>query len=158
MAEQDTEEAVRRTLTVPVPVDRAFALFTGELATWWPPEYTWAKDKLETIRIESGEGGRCFERGPHGFECDFGRVLAWEPPHRLVFSWQISPTRVPEPNPEKASEVEVRFEPNGPHSTRVAFEHRGFAKHGEGAAEYREAMDSAQGWEYILSRYEEAAV
>ncbi len=158
MAEHDANEAVRRTFTIQAPVGRAFALFTGGMASWWPAEYTWAGDVLETISMEPGEGGRCFERGPHGFECDWGRVLAWDPPHRLVFTWQISPTRVPEPNPEKASEVEVRFAPDGPEATRVEFEHRDFAKHGEGAAAYRAAMHSAQGWTYILDRYEAAAL
>jgi len=158
MADQDQNDTVRRTLTVQVPVERAFAIFADELAAWWPAEYTWAKDTLETIGIESGKDGRCFEVGPHGFRCDWGRVLEWNSPHRLVFSWQISPTRAPEPNPGKASEVEVRFESNGPHSTSVEFEHRKFSKHGDGAAEYREAMNSPQGWDYILSRYEGAAV
>lgn len=158
MTEQDAKEAVQHTFTVEVPVERAFALFTDGLAAWWPPEYTWAKDTLETIGIEPEEGGRCFERGPHGFTCDWGRVLTWEPPRRLAFTWQIGPTRVPEPDPEKTSEIEVRFEPDGPEATRVAFEHRDFAKHGEGAAEYRAAMDSAQGWGYILNRYTEAVL
>lgn len=158
MTEQGAKGAIRRTFTVEVPVERAFALFTDGLATWWPPEYTWAKDMLEMIGIEPREGGRCFERGPRGFECDWGRVLEWEPPRRFVFSWQISPARVPEPNPDKASEIEVRFEPDDPDTTRVEFEHRDFAKHGEGAAEYRAAMDSAQGWDYILNRYTEAVL
>jgi uncharacterized protein YndB with AHSA1/START domain len=109
MAGQIATDAVRRTVTVPMPPDRAFALFTAGFGTWWPSEYTWAGDVLDTIVIEPREGGRCFERGPHGFECDWGRVLTWNPPQRLAFSWQISPERVPEPNPAKTSEVEVRF-------------------------------------------------
>lgn len=158
MTEQDATEAIRRTLTIEVPIDRAFTLFTDGLATWWPPEYTWAQDTLETMSIEPEEGGRCFERGPHGFSCDWGRVLVWAPPHRLVLSWQISPTRAPEPNPAKASEIEIRFESDGPNTTRVEFEHRDFAKHGEGATEYRAAMNAPQGWDYILDRYQQAAL
>jgi uncharacterized protein YndB with AHSA1/START domain len=84
---------------VAAPVERAFATFSDGLAGWWPREYTWAQDTLETIAIEPREGGRCFERGPHGFHCDWGRVLAWDPPDRLAFTWQIGPDRVPEPNP-----------------------------------------------------------
>lgn len=84
------------TLTVAAPRERAFAVFTDGLATWWPREYTWARDVLETIAIEPREGGRCYERGPHNFQCDWGRVLAWNPPHQLVISWQISPRREPE--------------------------------------------------------------
>lgn len=158
MAAQDAKEAIRRTFTVEVPVERAFVLFTEGLTTWWPPEYTWAKDTLEMIGIEPEQGGRCFECGPHGFACDWGRVLEWIPPHRLVFSWQIGPTRVPEPNPDKASKVEVRFEADGSEATKVEFEHRGFARHGKGAAEYCEAMGSAQGWDYILGRYQQAVL
>lgn len=156
MAEQDPIESIQRTYSVQVSVERAFDAFTDELATWWPPEYTWSKDTLDTIAIEPKEGGRCFERGPHGFECDWGRVLTWDPPDRLVFTWQISPTRVPEPNPDKASEVEVQFEAEDAETTRVTFEHRGFANHGDGSVEYREAMASPHGWDYILERYRRA--
>lgn len=83
-------------------------------------------------------------------------MLAWEPPHRLVFTWQISPERVPEPDPDRASEVEVSFEPESPSRTRVEFEHRRFGRHGDGAAEYRAALNSPQGWPYILDCYRKA--
>jgi uncharacterized protein YndB with AHSA1/START domain len=107
------DEPIRLALTVPVPVESAFTTFV-DLTRWWPREYTWAADVLEDIGIEPRQGGHCFERGPYGFTCHWGRVLAWEPPTRLVFIWQIAPDRVPEPNPAKASEVEVRFQPSGP--------------------------------------------
>jgi uncharacterized protein YndB with AHSA1/START domain len=80
-------------------------------------------------------------------------VLVWEPPHRLVFTWQISPRREPEPNPARASEVEVRFEAEGPSRTQVEFEHRHFDRHGEGGAEYQAMLGSPQGWPYILDCY-----
>lgn len=150
---QGTEDAIRLTLTVPPPAERAFAVFVEGFASWYPSEYTWSQDVLDTIAIEGREGGRCFERGPYGFWIDWGRVLVWEPPRRLAFSWQISPGREPIPDPRKASEVELRFEEEGPRSTRIAFEHRGFSRHGEGAEGYREALGSEQGWPYILDRY-----
>lgn len=153
MSPQNIEDAVRRTMTVPATAAQAFSIFTDKLATWWPPEYTWSQDVLDIIAIEPEEGGRCFERGPHGFECDWGRVLVWDPPHRLVFTWQISPRREPQPDPAQASEIEVRFVPAGAASTRVEFEHRGFSRHGEEGADYRAAMDSAEGWPYIPDRY-----
>jgi hypothetical protein len=161
MTQRGDEETVRRTLTVGVPTDRAFTTFVEEFANWWPPEYTWGQEALETIGIEGREGGRCFERGPHGFHNDWGRVLAYEPPTegregggRLLISWQVSPMREPVPDPERASEVEVRFEEEGPSSTRVEFEHRSFSRHGPGGEEYLEAMSSPDwGWTYILDRY-----
>jgi uncharacterized protein YndB with AHSA1/START domain len=85
-------------------------------------------------------------------------VLTWEPPRLLVFSWQIDPDRTPQPDPGKASEVEVRFAEEPGEGTRVDFEHRGFDRHGDGAEAYRAAMDSAQGWDYILDRYRRALV
>jgi len=156
-AHPDAVEPIRRTLQVPLPVERAFELFALGLVSWWPREYTWAGDLLDEIGIEPRAGGHCFERGPHGFVCDWGRVLVWVPPHELTFSWQISPARVPEPNPARASEVELRFEPAGEGQARVRFEHRAFERHGTGAAEYRAAMDAPGGWDYILDRYVAAA-
>jgi uncharacterized protein YndB with AHSA1/START domain len=143
---------IRQELTVPVSPDRAFEAFTDDLATWWPPEYTWSAGVLEMIAIEPRTGGRCYERGPHGFSCDWGRVTACEPPARLAFLWQIAPDRTPQPDPDRASEVEVRFaEQDG--STRVAFEHRAFERHGDEGAAYREGMASDPGWPMLLRRY-----
>jgi uncharacterized protein YndB with AHSA1/START domain len=146
-------EPIRLTRTVNVSVERAFAYFVDGMAQWWPPEYTWAGDVLEWIAIETRLGGRCYERGPHGFSLDWGRVLAWEPPNRLAFTWQISPARVPEPNPERASEIAVRFVAEGPETTRVEFEQLGFERHGENASAYRDALADEQGWPYILGRF-----
>jgi hypothetical protein len=107
------EEPIRRSVTVGRPVEQAFAAF-ADLAWWWPREYTWAGNTLEDIGIDPREGGFCFERGPHGFTCHWGRVLVWDPPARLVLAWQVAPDRAPEPNPAKASEVEVRFRAAAP--------------------------------------------
>jgi uncharacterized protein YndB with AHSA1/START domain len=142
---------IRDEVTVPVPPDRAFAAF-ADLDGWWPPEYTWAGDALQAIAIEPREGGHCYELGPHGFRCDWGRVLAWEPPGRLAFTWQISPRREPVPDPANASEVEVRVRADGAGS-RVEVEHRGFERHGDDAEDYAAALGSEQGWPYMLGRY-----
>ena len=143
------------TTDVPISPDRAFELFTAGLGSWWPPEFSWSQDVLEEIGMETRAGGLLHEVGPHGFRLDWGRVLAWEPPARLAFSWQISPSRVPEPNPARASEVEIRFEPAG-EGSRVVLTHSGFERHGEGADEYAEMM-GAQGWPYALERFAAAA-
>jgi uncharacterized protein YndB with AHSA1/START domain len=148
-------DATRHTCTVSLSPERAFSRFTERLGSWWPPEYTWSQHVLETIGIEPRQGGLCFERGPDGFRCDWGRVLAWEPPRRLLLAWQIDPSRAPQPDPAKASEVDVRFEPDA-RGTRVELEHRAFARHGDAGAAYREALASPQGWPYILDRFRNA--
>jgi uncharacterized protein YndB with AHSA1/START domain len=148
---------IQHVLTVPLSAEPAFALFVHKLMAWWPREYTWSNDVLELIAIEPVLGGRCFERGPQRFEVDWGRVLVWEPPARLVFTWQISPRREPEPNPAKASEVEVRFHPRAANTTEVSFEHRLIDRHGAGSAEYHTALSTPQGWPYILGRYQAQA-
>jgi uncharacterized protein YndB with AHSA1/START domain len=150
-------EPVRGEVVVPVMPAAAFRAFTEGFGRWWPPEYTWAGPVLETIGMEPGEGGLCFERGPHGFRVDWGRVLAWEPPGRLGFSWQVSPQRQPVPDPDRASVVEVAFAAEGDGATRVRLEHGGFERHGEGAAGYRDAMASAPGWPLLLERFVSSA-
>lgn len=109
--EQATDDAIRLALTVPASAERAYAVFAEEFASWYPGEYTWSQDVLDTIGIEGREGGRCFERGPEGFWIDWGRVLAWEPPHRLVFSWQISPGAsrcLTRPRPVRSSSASMK--------------------------------------------------
>lgn len=148
-------EPVRHGVTVPLPPQEAFSLF-ADLAAWWPREYTWSGELVDALGLEPHAGGRLFERGPEGFTCDWGRVLAWEPPARMLLRWQIAPSRAPEPDPERASEVEVRFaaEDGGTH---VAVEHRGFERHGDGAEGYRDALGSPGGWPYMLGAYAVAA-
>ncbi|WP_104204007.1 SRPBCC family protein [Billgrantia saliphila] len=142
---------------VPLSRRQAFHLFTELFADWWPKEYTWSQSALKTIGIEPKEGGRCTEEGPYGFQVDWGRVVVWEPPERLVLAWQIGPNRVPQPNPEHASTVEVRFSAEGPEATRLTIEHRDFRRHGEGAAEYRDGMASDWGWPFILERFRQSS-
>jgi uncharacterized protein YndB with AHSA1/START domain len=146
---------IRRLVTVGCPVGQAFSLFTEGFVEWWPSDYTWSGGKLETIAIEPRAGGRCFEIGPHGFHCDWGRVLLWEPPIRIVFTCQIRPDRVPEPDPDRASEVEVQFSAEGASETKVELEHHAFGRHGEGGEAYRAGMASREGWGFILERFVE---
>jgi uncharacterized protein YndB with AHSA1/START domain len=156
MAGKRELEPIRHAVTVQGPPERAFVAFAEGFAGWWPREYTWSQEVLDTIAIEPRRDGRCFERGPHGFECDWGRVLAWEPPHRIAFTWQIGPNREPVPNPARAGEVEIRFLAEGAAGTRVELEHRGFARHGEAGEGYREAMGSEMGWPLVLDRFAES--
>jgi uncharacterized protein YndB with AHSA1/START domain len=147
---------IQRTITVQAAIERAFDMFVSGFYSWWPKEYTWSGDGLELIAIEPREGGRCFERGPNHFECDWGRVLVCDAPHAIVFTWQIGPTRVPVPDASQAGEIQVRFSAAGEDATQVDFEHRGFERHGNGAHAYRQAMDSPEGWTYILERFRSA--
>jgi uncharacterized protein YndB with AHSA1/START domain len=146
---------VRAAVAVKAPPERAFDAFTKEFGDWWIAEYTWSgPEALGRIGIEPREGGLCYEIGPYGFRVDWGRVLVWEAPRLLVFTWQISPERVPEPDPARGSEVEVRFAPNGG-GTRVDLVHRHFDRHGDGAQAYRGGM--SVGWEQLLARFAEHA-
>lgn len=144
--------SLRSRLLAPAAADQAFAVFTGSLADWWVREYTWSgPEALAELGIEPRAGGMLYEIGPYGFRCDWGRVLTWDPPRRLVFTWQIGPDRVPLPDPARASEVEVLFQPDGPEQTWVEVEHRYFDRHGAAAEGYREALTA--GWHELLSRY-----
>jgi uncharacterized protein YndB with AHSA1/START domain len=149
-------EPVTASVTVQVPRERAFELFTEGMGSWWPKEFSWSQGKLEAIGIEPHADGFAYERGPFGFTVHWGRVTAWDPPGRLVFTWQIAGDRTPQPDPERSSEVEVRFqEEDG--ATRVALEHRGWERHGEGAREYRDSFEQAGAWPYALDRFAAAA-
>jgi uncharacterized protein YndB with AHSA1/START domain len=140
------------TVVVPLTIDRAFALFS-DLDRWWPMEHTRAPVVDQEIVIEPHAGGFCYERGANGFRCDWGRVLVFEPPRRLVLAWQITAAREPRADPEKSSTIEVRLVPDGAQRTRVTLTHRDFDRHGPDAAEYRALMASANGWPFILGRY-----
>ena len=145
----------RAEIAVAATAELAFRCFTERLDEWWPPDYTWSQGALREIGIEPGVDGLCFERGPRGFRCDWGRVLVWEPPSRITLAWHIGPTRVPQPDPANASEVDVCFV-RADALTRVTLVHHSFDRHGDGAEEYRAAMDGPGGWDHILARFAQA--
>lgn len=147
-----SDDAIRISVELAVGQEKAFQCFGAGIGAWWPREYTWSGEVLESIAIEPFEEGRCYERGPLGFQCDWGRVLVWDPPSRLVLAWQIGPGRQPQPDPAKASEVEVTFKPGRSGDTTVDLEHRGFAN-AEGGGAYRDMLAADEGWPYILGSY-----
>jgi uncharacterized protein YndB with AHSA1/START domain len=151
MASRQTADSVRHKVLVQAPAARAFSVFTEGLGRWWPREYSWSRRVLDTSLIEPQAGGRCIERSTYGNEFDWGRVQTWEPPRRLVLSWLIGPDRTPEPDPDRASEVEVRFVAEGPSTTTVEIEHRWFSRYEAEAERYREEME--QSWTHILERF-----
>jgi hypothetical protein len=148
-------EPIRLEVATPLPAARAFERFVSELRDWWPREYTWSQAVLQEFGIEPRVDGLCFEIGPHGFRCDWGRVLEWAPPEHFRLAWQISPRREPVPDPQQASSVAVRFEPRAPQQTGVLLMHDRFERHGAEGAAYRAAMASPHGWPLILERFVE---
>jgi uncharacterized protein YndB with AHSA1/START domain len=153
---QPVETAVvRREVTVPVSRERAFEVFAAQFGTWWPREYSIGQSDMADFVVEPKTGGRWYEVGVDGTECDTGRVTAFEPPERLVLAWHLNGEWQYDPDPDHASEVEVRFVADGPVRTRVELEHRGFERHGGGAAAVQGGVE--QGWGHCLELYAGAA-
>jgi uncharacterized protein YndB with AHSA1/START domain len=148
---QDT--AVRAQVVVDAPLERAFAVFTEEFGSFKPPEHNMLAVEIAETVFEPRVGGHLYDRGVDGSECRWARVLAYEPPHRVVFSWDISPQWQLQTDHEKTSEVEVRFVAEGPERTRIELEHRNLERHGEGWEAEREGVAGAEGWPLYLQRY-----
>jgi uncharacterized protein YndB with AHSA1/START domain len=139
-------------VTVNVPREQAFRVFTESFDAWWPHEYHIGEAKVAEVILEPREGGRLYERGVDGRECDWGRVMVWEPPERLVFTWQISGHWQFDPDPEHASEIEVRFTADGPEQTTVEVEHRHFERLVAGRSVH-EAIRWGGGWPALLDSF-----
>ena len=148
--------SIQRKITVNATVEHTFKVFTESFTTWWPPEYHIGQADYAEAVIEPHVGGRWYEKGVDGSECDWGRVLAWEPPSRYVMAWQLNPEWAFDPDITKASEVEVLFIAEGPTRTRVELEHRGFER-AEGGDKIREAVSSEGGWGSLLQLFAAAA-
>ncbi len=156
MSTQATDTAVQTSIVVQAPIDRAFRVFTAEMGSWWPPDHHILEGELAEMVLEPRAGGAIYDRATDGSTCRWARVLAYEPPNRIVFSWDISLSWKVETDPDKASEVEVRFVPEGPDRTRVELEHRNIERHGDGWEQMRDAVGSPQGWGVGLRRFAEA--
>ena len=150
---QHTQSVVRRTITVPASQQRAFEVFTAQFGAWWPKDYQIGQSPIRDFIMEPEVGGRWYELDEDGSECDTGRVLAYEPPARVVLAWQLDQQWQYDPDAAHASEVEVRFVAEGPSQTRVELEHRGFERHGAGTDAVRAAMDAPNGWTAVLGIY-----
>jgi uncharacterized protein YndB with AHSA1/START domain len=144
MTTQSTDTAVRTEMTVEALIERAFNLFTEGIGTWWPPEHHILEGELAEMVFEPHVGGHIYDRGVDGRECHWSRVLVWEPPTRVVFSWDINTSWQIETDPEKTSEVQVTFTAEGPDRTHVELEHRHLERHGDGWEQMRDAVGS--GW------------
>jgi uncharacterized protein YndB with AHSA1/START domain len=153
MTTQAQPTSVRSEIVVDAPIERAFAVFTEQFDRIKPREHNiLGVDIAETV-FEPRVGGGIYDRGVDGSECRWARVLAYEPPERVVFSWDIGPTWQIETDPNRASEVEVRFVAESPERTRVELEHRHIDRHGDGWEGLREGVRADQGWPLYLQRY-----
>ena len=146
-------ETLSKEIIVHLTQQQAFSKFVDEISEWWPSEYTWSQDTLKDIRIETNVNGHCTETGPNDFRCDWGTVTAIEKGKYLAFRWQISPSRLPVPDPAKASIVKVIFSKVADNKTKINLQHSDFKNHGDGYKEYFAAMNSEKGWVYILNCY-----
>jgi len=155
MSTQATDTSVRASILVEAPRERAFSVFTEDFGRFKPPEHNILGVEIAETVFEPRVGGHLYDRGVDGRECRWARVLAYEPPDRVVISWDISPRWQLEPDLEKTSEVEVRFYPEAPDRTRVELEHRNLERHGAGWEGVREGVDSAGGWPLYLQRFAE---
>jgi uncharacterized protein YndB with AHSA1/START domain len=151
------ETAVRTSIVVDAPIERAFSVFTEDFGSFKPPEHNMLGVELAETVFEPREGGHLYDRGVDGSECRWARVLAYEPPNRVVISWDISPQWQIETDLSRTSEVEVRFLAEGPERTRVELEHRNLDRHGAGWEGMRVAVDSEGGWPLYLQRFAEVA-
>jgi uncharacterized protein YndB with AHSA1/START domain len=148
-----TVTSVRESITVEVPIDRAFSAFTDGIASWWPPEHHILKAPLAEMVFEPRVGGHIYDRGTDGSECRWATVLAYDPPHSVMFTWNIGLDWEIETDPKQVSEVEVRFLAETPDRTRVELEHRNIERHGDGWERMRDAVGSPDGWRIGLQRF-----
>ena len=144
---------VRKQVVVDTPIERAFSVFTGRFGDFKPPEHNLLGAPIAETRFEPHVGGHIYDRAEDGSECRWARILAYEPPTRVVFSWDIGPTWQLEADPANASEVEVRFVAEDANRTRVELEHRHIDRHGPGWEGVAFGVDSDGGWPLYLDRY-----
>jgi uncharacterized protein YndB with AHSA1/START domain len=152
LSESTDANSLRKIVSVKVPPAVAWRVFTEKMGTWWPlATHKIGKAKAVDAVIEPRVGGRWYERGDDGSTCDWGRVLSWEPPSRLVLSWDISADW--QHDPTLKTEVEVRFTAEGKDATRVELEHRHLDRYGPRREEMRRTFDSEMGWKGLLDAF-----
>jgi uncharacterized protein YndB with AHSA1/START domain len=150
---QAEQASIRTHVVVAAPLERAFRVFTGQFDKIKPREHNMLGVDVAESVFEPRVGGRVYDRGVDGSECQWARVLAYEPPNRIVFSWDISPYWQLETDHARASEVEVRFVAESATHTRVEVEHRHLDRHGDGWQGLRDGVAGDAGWPLYLSRY-----
>jgi uncharacterized protein YndB with AHSA1/START domain len=149
---------VRKSVRVRASVERAFSVFVEQMETWWPATHHIGDTPFEAIFVEPRVGGRWYERNAQGKLCDWGTVLAWDPPHRVTFSWHVGPGHDSpdwkfDPDMAKASEVEIRFSAENSGTTLVELAHSKLERHGEGYEQLRALFDGPGAWSGILAEF-----
>jgi uncharacterized protein YndB with AHSA1/START domain len=144
---------VSQHVVVQAPIERAFTVFTERFGDFKPPEHNLLGVAIAETVFEPKVGGNIYDRGIDGSECRWARILAYEPPGRVVFSWDISPQWQLETDPDRTSEVEVRFVAETPERTRVELEHRNIDRHGPGWPSVTTGVAGTEGWPLYLERY-----
>ena len=144
---------VSKHVVVEAPIARAFAVFTERFGDFKPREHNLLAAPIAETVFEPRVGGNIYDRAEDGTECRWARILVFEPPHRVVFSWDIGPQWQVETDPAQTSEVEVRFVAESPERTRVELEHRNIDRHGPGWQSVSEGVGHDAGWLLYLDRY-----
>jgi uncharacterized protein YndB with AHSA1/START domain len=155
MTTQVAGTSVQTSIVVDAPPARAFEVFTKDIGSWWPPEHHILSAELAEMVFEPRVGGHVIDRGVDGSESRWARVLVYEPPSRVTFTWDITLSWQIASDPDRTSEVEVRFIPEDGERTRVELEHRNLERHGEGWERMRDAVGSPDGWGVGLRRFAE---
>jgi uncharacterized protein YndB with AHSA1/START domain len=153
MTQSETTTTVRRHILVNAPIGEAFKVFTERFGDFKPREHNMLQAAIAETVFEPRVGGNIYDRAVDGSECRWARILVFEPPDCVVFSWDISPRWQIETNPDLTSEVEVRFVAETPGRTRVELEHRNLDRHGSGWESVRDGVDNEAGWPLYLQRY-----
>ena len=153
MSTHQAPPPVRHSIVVEAPIARAFKVFTEDFGSFKPAEHNMLAVPIAETVFEPRVGGFLYDRGTDGSECRWATVLAYEPPHRVMLSWNISPQWQVETDRDKTSEWEVRFIAETANRTRVELEHRKLERHGEGWQSVRDGVANDQGWPLYLQRY-----
>jgi uncharacterized protein YndB with AHSA1/START domain len=149
------DASVKKSVVVNASVEHAFQVFTTGFDSWWPRGHHIGKSPMTEAVIEGKRGGRCYSKQVDGTECDWGQILEWDPPHRFVLAWQISPEWSYQPDLGKSSEVEIIFTPEKGGGTRVDLEHRHFERMGPGGDAMRQGVAAPGGWGTLLDEFKQ---
>ncbi len=158
---EELDLSVFKSVRVKAPIERAFSVFVEQMETWWPATHHIAKQPFQTIIVEPRIGGGWYERDAEGNKCNWGTILAWDPPHLVRFSWHLgpghdSPDWTFDPDLTRASEVEIRFTAEAAGTTLVEMIHSKLERHGGDTAKLRELFDGPGAWSAILASFEKA--